>query len=70
MGTAIAGYLVVILFAGVFAGWHARHAHGANADLKVHKARIPAFRRVRMRSGLLSLAVVVLTLLAVRALIS
>ena len=69
MGTAVAGYLAVVLFAGVFAGWHARHAHGANADLKVHKARIPVFRRVRMRSGLLSLAAVVITLLAVRDLI-
>jgi len=69
MGATAAGYLVVVLFIGLFAGWHARHAHGANADLKVHKARIPAFRRVRMRSGLLSLALVVLTLLAVRDLI-
>ncbi len=69
MGTAAAGYLVVVLAVGVFAGWHARHAHGANSDLKVHKARIPAFRRVRMRSGLLSLAAVVITLLAVRDLI-
>ncbi|MGE5137393.1 MAG: hypothetical protein ACM32E_31405 [Gemmatimonadota bacterium] len=69
MGAAAAGYLIVALFIGLIAGWHARHAHGANADLKVHKARIPAFRRVRMRSGLLSLALIVLTLLAVRDLI-
>ena len=69
MGATAAGLAIVVLFIGMIAGWHARHAHGANADLKVHKARIPAFRRVRMRSGLLSLALVVLTLLAVRALI-
>jgi hypothetical protein len=69
MGATVAGYLIVVLVIGVFVGWNARRAHGANADLKVHKARIPAFRRVRMRSGLLSVVLVVLTLLAVRDLI-
>jgi hypothetical protein len=70
MGATGAAALIIVLVIGAFAGWHARTARGANADLKVHKARIPAFRRVRMRSSLLSFALVVLTLLAVRALIS
>ncbi len=66
---ADAGYLIVALLIGTFVGWNARTARGANADLKVHKARIPAFRRVRMRTGLLSFALVVLTLLAIHDLI-
>lgn len=66
MGTTVAGYLIAVLFVGAIVGWNARTARGANADLKVHKARIPAFKRVRMRSGLISLALLVLTLLAVR----
>lgn len=69
MGPTVALYLILALLAGTFAGWHARTARGANADLKVHKARIPVFRRVRARSGLLSLTLVVLTLLAVHDLI-
>ncbi|HCU94091.1 MAG TPA: hypothetical protein DHU96_15750 [Actinobacteria bacterium] len=61
--------LIVIMIIGGYAGWHVRHAQGANADLKVHKARIPAFRRVRMRSQLISLSLVVLTFLVLRDLI-
>ena len=69
MGSTVALYLILALVVGAFAGWNARTARGANADLKVHKARIPAFRRVRTRSGLLSLVLVVLTLLVVHDLI-
>lgn len=61
--------LIVIMIIGGYVGWHVRHAQGANADLKVHKARIPAFRRVRMRSQLISLSLVVLTFLVLRDLI-
>jgi membrane protein required for beta-lactamase induction len=69
MSPVIALYVIIALVIGAFAGWNARTARGASADLKVHKARIPNFRRVRTRSSLISLALLVLTLLAVRALI-
>jgi len=61
---------LVVLVIGGFAGWHLRHASGASADLKVHKNRIPNFRKTRNRSGLIVAALVVLTLLMLRALIS
>ena len=61
--------LIVIKIIGRYVGWHVRHAQGANADLNEHKARIPAFRRVRMRSQLISLSLVVLTFLVLRDLI-
>jgi len=64
--------LLVILAAtaiGVFAGWHIRHASGANSDLKAHKTRIPGFRKTRNRSGLMIAALVVFTLLVLRALV-
>ena len=64
--------LLVILAAtaiGVFAGWHLRHASGANSDLKAHKTRIPGFRKTRNRSGLTIAALVVFTLLVLRALV-
>jgi hypothetical protein len=54
---------------GIFIGWNARTARGAHGDLKVYKARIPAFRRVRNRTGLRSLVVVVVVLLALSALV-
>lgn len=62
--------LIIIMIAGGYVGWHVRHAMGANADLKVHKARIPAFRKVRNRSGFITLALVVITFLVLRVLIS
>ncbi len=59
---------LAVLVIGGYAGWHIRHAYGANADLKVHKTRIPGFRKVRNRSWLISAGLVVLTVLVLRAL--
>jgi hypothetical protein len=61
--------VLVVLVAGGFAGWHIRHARGAAADLKVHKARIPSFRKTRNRSWLNVVAVVGLTLLMLHVLV-
>lgn len=69
MGSIVVLYLLIALVIGMVVGWNARTARGANADLKVHKARIPSFRRVRARTGLLSVTLIVLTLLAMHDLI-
>lgn len=61
--------MIIIMAVGTIVGWHARQVKGANADLKVHKARIPMFRKVRMRSSLVSAALVALTVLALRDLV-
>jgi hypothetical protein len=63
-----AGLAVIVGVVGIFIGWNFRTARGANADLKVHKARIPGFRRARNRTGLWSIVLIVLTLLALSAL--
>jgi hypothetical protein len=60
---------IVVMVIGGFVGWHLRHAYGANADLKVHKTRIPNFRKTRNRSWLTSLALIAITLLLLRALL-
>jgi hypothetical protein len=67
--SGIAGLAIVVGVIGMFIGWNFRTARGANADLKVHKARIPGFRRVRNRNGLWSLVLIALTLLALSALV-
>jgi hypothetical protein len=69
MGSSAVLFGLIALVIGGYIGWHWRHAYGANADLKVYKTRIPAFRRTRNRSWLISLVVVVLTLLLLRALV-
>ena len=60
---------LVVMVIGGFVGWHLRHAYGANSDLKVHKTRIPNFRKTRNRSWLTSLALIAITLLLLRALL-
>jgi hypothetical protein len=60
---------IVVMVIGGFVGWHLRHAYGANSDLKVHKTRIPNFRKTRNRSWLTSLALIAITLLLLRALL-
>jgi hypothetical protein len=69
MGSTAAGLAVLVGVVGMFIGWNARTARGAHADLKVHKARIPMFRQVRLRTGLRSLVMVVLTLLVLSVLV-
>jgi len=67
--SSAAGLALIVGVIGVFVGWNFRTARGANADLKVHKGRIPGFRRARNRNGLWSIVLVVLTLLALTALV-
>ena len=69
MGSSAILFVLVALIVGGYVGWHWRHASGANADLKVHKARIPAFRKTRNRSWVVSVVLVVLTLLLLRAVV-
>jgi hypothetical protein len=69
MGSAGVLVALAVLLIGGYAGWHIRHATGAAGDLKVHKARIPAFRKTRNRSWLTVVVLIGLTLLVLRTLI-
>jgi hypothetical protein len=69
MGSAGVLVALVVLLVGGYAGWHIRHATGAAGDLKVHKARIPNFRKTRNRSWLTVVVLIGLTLLVLRTLI-
>ena len=69
MGSSVVLVALVVLGVGGYVGWHLRHAYGANSDLKVHKTRIPLFRKTRNRSGLTSLLLVLLVLFLLRALV-
>jgi uncharacterized iron-regulated membrane protein len=68
VGSAAVLVALVVLVVGGYVGWHLRHAYGANADLKVHKNRIPMFRKTRNRSGLISVLLVLAVLLLLRLL--
>ncbi len=45
MGSAAVLVALIVLIVGGYVGWQLRHAYGANSDLKVHKNRIPNFRK-------------------------
>jgi hypothetical protein len=66
--TAVLVALVVTVIGG-YIGWRMRHAYGVNADIKVYKTRLPAFRKARNRSALTSLLLVLLVLFLLRALL-
>ncbi len=69
MGSAVVLVVLVVLAVGCFAGWHLRHAYGANSDLKVHKNRIPNFRKTRNRSWGICLLILVAAFLVLRVLV-
>jgi hypothetical protein len=66
VGSAAVLVALVVLVVGGYVGWHLRHAYGANSDLKVHKNRIPMFRKTRNRSGMISLLLALAVLLLLR----
>jgi hypothetical protein len=65
-GLAVYGLLALCL--GVSIGWWSRRAAGSHSDMKVNKARVPTFRRNRNRAGLIVVALVIIALLAIKAL--
>jgi uncharacterized iron-regulated membrane protein len=66
-GLALYGLLAVFL--GACIGWWSRRAAGAHGDMKVNKARVPTFRRNRNRAGIIVAVLVVIGLLAIKALV-
>ena len=68
MGSAAVLLVLIVLVVGGYVGWQLRHAYGANSDLKVHKQRIPNFRKTRNRSWLTSLLLVLAVLFMLRIL--
>jgi hypothetical protein len=70
MGAAgLALYGLLAVFLGVCIGWWSRRAAGAHGDMKVNKARVPVFRRNRNRAGIIVVVLVVIGLLAIKALV-
>jgi hypothetical protein len=70
MGSTAAFYVIVAMLIGGLVGWYARQAKGIHSDIQTYKTRLPVFRKARNRSGLISAAIVVLTLLVLHALVS
>ena len=67
MSPSVALLAIIVGVLGGFFGWHIRHAKQANDDLKVHKQRIPRFRKVRNESVLITCAGIVIGLLVLQA---
>jgi uncharacterized membrane protein len=59
---------LIVLVVGSFLGWHANRAYFANGDVKTTHGRISGYRRMRLRSGLIALAILVVAVLVIAAL--
>jgi hypothetical protein len=69
MGSAALGTAAIVLVVGCFLGWHANRAHAAHGDIKTTHNRISGYRKTRLRSGLIMLALIVVGLFIVSALV-
>jgi hypothetical protein len=57
MGAAgAAGLAGLILLVGLYTGWHANQAHAAHGDVKSAKGRLRGGRKTRLRSGVITIA--------------
>ena len=69
MGAAVGFFIaLVVLVVGCLLGWHANRAYFANGDVKTTQNRISGYRRTRLRSGLIALAILVVAVLVITAL--
>ena len=66
-GMTPAAIIIVIIFlaAGLTLGWHGQKSVAAHNDVKVGHARVKGGRRTRWRSGVVTLAVGVVLLIAI-----
>jgi hypothetical protein len=66
MGAAGAGAAILVLVVGVAVGWFASQAHAAHDGLKSTRKRLPGYRRTRVRSGMIALALLAIALIALK----
>ncbi len=69
--SVVVGFFValVVIVVGCFLGWHANRAYFANSDVKSMHGRISGYRKTRLRSGLIAVALLVVALLVMSALV-
>ena len=66
MGAAATVLALIVLVVGALMGWHANRAHAAHGDLRTTRRRLPGYRRTRLRSGLLAIAMFAIALILIR----
>lgn len=59
---AVFGIVVIVLAVGCVLGWHANRARAAHGDIKAVRGRIPGYRKTRLRSGLITIGLVIAVL--------
>ncbi len=69
--SVVVGFFIalVVIVVGCFLGWHANRAYFANSDVKSMHGRISGYRKTRLRSGLIAVALLVVALLVMSALV-
>jgi hypothetical protein len=54
---------VIVIVVGAIMGWFANRTYVAHSDVKTTRGRISGYRRIRFRSGLIALVIIVVGLL-------
>jgi MFS family permease len=70
VGSAALVIAAVVLVVSLIMGWYANRTYVAHSDIKTTRGRISGYRRIRFRSGLIALVVIVITVLAAAAVIN
>jgi glucose uptake protein GlcU len=58
---------VIVIVVGAIMGWFANRTYVAHSDIKTTRGRISGYRRIRFRSGLIALVIIVVGLLLASA---
>jgi ABC-type Fe3+ transport system permease subunit len=66
MTPAAIAIVIIFLIAGLTLGWHSQKSYAAHGDIKVGKSRVRGGRRTRWRSGLWTLLILVVLVIAVK----
>jgi hypothetical protein len=69
MSSAAVGIALIVLVVGCILGWHANRARTAHGDIKTTHGRISGYRKTRLRSGLMTIGLVVVALALLAAVV-
>jgi hypothetical protein len=69
MSAAVLVAVLIVLVVGSILGWHANRLNAAHGDIKTNHNRISGYRKTRMRSGLITVALVIVVLFVLSAMV-
>lgn len=71
MGSTVAvfGVALIVVAIGLLLGWHANRTYAAHGDVKTTRGRIAGYRKTRLRSGIIAIVFIIVTLFLLAAVV-